>query len=283
MSDILVTVILPTYNRREFLPKALDDLKNQTYKDWRCLVINDGGESVADIVRAADDTRIELHEREHLGKPTQLNWALDQVTTKYVTYLDDDDDVYPFHLETLVNAALKSGKSLVSSRMTTTWLGPDGKAFRTDPASDSPIDYERLRYCHNTCGAAQYTILHTLDLARRAGPYDTRMKILIDYDFIKRLVALEEPYVVERVTIDHLMRPKFNADGTLASISGLWQRDPEAAGRSLLAFFEKDPSALTRLYLDAASKTRLERILASKAWKLIQALRKLRHPFRKCS
>lgn len=279
MSESKVTILLPTYNRREFLPKALEDLKKQTFREWTCLIVNDGGESVADIVAAAQDERFELHERPHLGKPAQLNWALGQVKTKFVTYADDDDEIYPIHLETLFAAAQRSEAGFACTRMKTTWVDPEGRVLSEIPASAERICFETLRYCHNACGVAQQTVFHSLELARRAGGYDESMQVLIDYDFIRRLVRLAEPVVVDTVTVNHIMRRKRAADGKLASISGLWWRDPEAAGRSLLAFFEKDPASLTRLYLDAgeglAASRRLEKITTSLAWRISAPLRKL--------
>ncbi len=284
MHDAKITVLLPTFNRREYLPRALEDLKAQTFRDWRCVVVNDGGEPVGDLVVAAADPRFELHEREHLGKAAQMNWAMGGVATKYVAYADDDDEIYANHLETLYRTAEDSGREIACTRMKTTILGPDGEVVGEQPPSSAPITFETLRYCQNRCGAAQLTTIHTKSLAERAGGYDEAMRVFIDYDFIRRMVRLEEPAVADVVTANHLLRRKRGEGGDLASISGLWWRDPEEAGRSLIRFFEKDPAALTRLYLDAgewrAAKERLEGIEKSRSWRFATSLRKLLHLLR---
>lgn len=262
MSAPVITILLPTYNRREFLPRALSDLKAQTFQDWICLVINDGGDDVADLVSAAADPRFIYHNRAHLGKSAQLNWAMGQISTKYVGYADDDDEIFPNHVEELYRAAEASGRGFSCSRMTTTVLSPEGCVVGKIPASTEPIVWENVRYCHNLCGIAQLTALHTYELVQRTGLYDEQMRILIDYDFLRRMVRLQEPAMVETVTAHHILRQKRDANGALSSISGLWWRDPTAAGQSLLRFFEKDPEALTRLYLDAGEGLRVSRKLS---------------------
>lgn len=40
----LVTIIIPTFNRAETLPKTLRSVQNQSHQNWECLVIDDGSE-----------------------------------------------------------------------------------------------------------------------------------------------------------------------------------------------------------------------------------------------
>ena len=90
-----IDVLLPTFNRRKFLPRAIECIREQTFADWRLVVVNDGGEDVADIVADAGDSRIAYFNRPHLGKAAQLNFALAQTAAPYVAYMDDDDEVFP--------------------------------------------------------------------------------------------------------------------------------------------------------------------------------------------
>ena len=39
----LVSIIIPTYNRTEFLPETLDSIINQKYLNWECIIIDDKG------------------------------------------------------------------------------------------------------------------------------------------------------------------------------------------------------------------------------------------------
>ncbi|HBD95462.1 MAG TPA: glycosyltransferase family 2 protein, partial [Spirochaetia bacterium] len=50
MNNDIVSIIVPTYNRRNFLPINLKSLLNQTYKNIEIIVVNDYGEDVSDII-----------------------------------------------------------------------------------------------------------------------------------------------------------------------------------------------------------------------------------------
>lgn len=240
-----ITVILPTFNRRDVLPRALDCLMRQTFRDWRLLVVNDGGDDVADLIAACGDSRLEYHDRPHLGKAAQLNYALGLVTSKYVAYMDDDDTVFPEHLEKLHAAAERMGADFVYSDTYETVVGADGKVISRKAGNRLDATFENIRL-FNAVNHKQ--ILHTKALSDRVGGYDKEMRILIDFDYIKRLLKVSErPFHVREVTGEHFLRVD-SETGRYSSISGLWKKDPEAAGRSLLRFFEKDPEALARLY-----------------------------------
>ena len=243
-----IDVILSTYNRRAYLPRAIDCILRQTFQDWRLLVINDGGEDVSDIIDGFNDHRIVYYNRPHAGKAAQLNFALLQVTADYIAYMDDDDDVFPEHLKKLLSAAERIGADFVYSDTYLTILDVDGSVIRRMVENEEDAPYDTIRV-FNRINHKQ--ILHTRDLGRCVGTYDESMRILIDFDFIKRLAGLARcPFHLREITGEHFLRvdPK---SGTYSSISGLWEKDPVAAGRSLLAFFEKDPAALTRLYRSA--------------------------------
>ena len=58
MTPPLITILLPTFHRRDFLPAAIRSIHDQSFANWRLLVLNDGGEDVADIVAGFGDPRI---------------------------------------------------------------------------------------------------------------------------------------------------------------------------------------------------------------------------------
>lgn len=271
-----IDVILPTYNRREFLPRAIGCVRNQTFGDWRLLVVNDGGEDVADVIDGFHDPRILYFNRPHAGKAAQLNYALGQVTAPYVSYMDDDDDVFPEHLERLLSAAERVGADFVYSDTYLTILDPDGKVVRRTVENTEDATAENIRI-HNRINHKQ--VLHAKALAARIGGYDEELRILIDFDGIKRLFnAAERPFHLREITGEHFLRME-KGTGTVSSISGLWRKDPAAAGRSLLRFFEKDPAALAALYRSVPIREQeLARLNAKLDRRLSARCRRLFHP-----
>ena len=90
-----LSVIIPTYNIERFLPKALDSVVNQTYKDLEIIIIDDNStDSTPDIIRdyAAKDERIKaiFHTKNARPGPTR-NEGLALATGEYITLMDHDD------------------------------------------------------------------------------------------------------------------------------------------------------------------------------------------------
>jgi hypothetical protein len=262
----LVTIILPTFNRRKCLPAAIRSIVAQEFRDWRLLVVNDGGEDVSDVVASFGDSRIEWHDRPHLGKAAALNYGLSLVRSRYVAYMDDDDNVYPDHLAELVALAEKENAEFVYSDTWAVYLDADGKEIRRRPENEDDVSFEDIRL-FNRINHKQ--ILHTKRLADQTGPYDERLRILIDYDYIRRLAQNCTPVHLHKITGEHFLRQSAAGEGMdSASITGLWETDPAACGRSVAALFEKDPEAIAALYREAIRFRAESRRLAATREKL---------------
>ncbi len=101
----MVSVIIPTCNRKDMLKNALKSVFSQTYQDFEIIVVNDGGEDIEDVIESFDkDSRIvSFRHKENRGVAAARNTAFKAAKGKYIAYLDDDDVYYPNHLEILIN------------------------------------------------------------------------------------------------------------------------------------------------------------------------------------
>jgi glycosyltransferase involved in cell wall biosynthesis len=126
----LVTVIVPTHNRPQWLCAALESILAQTMQDFEIIVVNDAGLDVSPWVRAIDESgriRVLRHPRNR-GLAAARNTGIKAARGKYLAYLDDDDLFYPNHLELLVDAAETSGHAVVySDGCQATYSRRDGK------------------------------------------------------------------------------------------------------------------------------------------------------------
>jgi len=106
MSSPKVSVILNTYNRHDLLPRALDSLETQTYRDFEAIVVDDHSDIPVVIDFSKYSFPIKLYRlRRNSGfhaKPK--NFGISKSKAKYICYLDDDDEFLPEHIEALVNA-----------------------------------------------------------------------------------------------------------------------------------------------------------------------------------
>lgn len=92
-----VTIILPLYNCEKYITTMMDCLKNQIFKDWNCLLIDDGStDNTKEIVKPyLEDSRFHYFYKENGGPSTARNLALDlafrDYPSDYIYFCDADD------------------------------------------------------------------------------------------------------------------------------------------------------------------------------------------------
>jgi glycosyltransferase involved in cell wall biosynthesis len=111
-----VDVILPNYNKKEYITECLNSLVRQTDRDWHCLVIDGFSEDGSwEIIQdfAARDSRFELLQLPKTGNVYQAwNFGLKKVTNPYFCILTSDDLWKPQWLEIAIQS-LKHNPSAV--------------------------------------------------------------------------------------------------------------------------------------------------------------------------
>lgn len=92
----LVSVILPTYNRFEFLKRAIDSVLIQSMKDWELIIWDDGSDdATSDYCQSLRDKRIRYFWHENRGVSFARNQAIEKSEGTYLAFLDSDDQWLP--------------------------------------------------------------------------------------------------------------------------------------------------------------------------------------------
>lgn len=95
----LFSIVLPTFNRADLLPRAVMSVLGQTFVDWELLIIDDGSSDATETVAGSfHDERIKYHRQSHGERSSARNTGVQLATGRYVCFLDDDDYFLPFHL-----------------------------------------------------------------------------------------------------------------------------------------------------------------------------------------
>jgi len=96
-----LTVLMTVYNGEAYLREAIDSILNQTYKDFKFLILDNAStDGSREIIRSYNDSRIELVPLpENIGQIAALNRGLDMIDTLYVTRMDADDISLPRRFE----------------------------------------------------------------------------------------------------------------------------------------------------------------------------------------
>ena len=95
----LVSVILPVYNREEFVARAIESVFAQTYPHWELLVVDDGSQDGTRAVVESYGSRVKLLSTNRKGAYGARNAALAQARGDFVAFIDSDDRWLPARLE----------------------------------------------------------------------------------------------------------------------------------------------------------------------------------------
>jgi glycosyltransferase involved in cell wall biosynthesis len=116
-SNPLISVLIPTYNRRNFLPLTLQSLIKQSYTNFEAIIVNDAGIDVQDIVEGFADKRFKYFvNSKNLDLAGTRNVALKNSVGDYICLLDDDDQFLPYTLEFRMYMMKKLNSEVVYTR-----------------------------------------------------------------------------------------------------------------------------------------------------------------------
>ncbi|MDA0144999.1 glycosyltransferase family 2 protein [Vibrio sp. RW] len=97
---VKVSVIIPTYNCLDYLPKAIGSVLKQTYHDVELIIIDDNSnDGTSTYLASIDDERIITIPTLGVGAPQARNLGIEKATGEYIAFLDADDFWFPEKIE----------------------------------------------------------------------------------------------------------------------------------------------------------------------------------------
>ncbi len=198
----LVSVILPVHNGERYLRQAVDSLLAQTYPTWELIAVDDGSTDVSGAILdeiAARDERARVLHQPNRKLPNALNAGFHQARGEFLTWISDDNLLYPAFLARLVDC-LQRHPDWDMAYANEDVIGEDGELLLDSPwfrGNQRPLgsphihlpgDTSELNTIdNNTIGAA---FLYRRRVLGLLGDYDPRWYGAEDYDYWMRANAL---------------------------------------------------------------------------------------------
>lgn len=116
--DFLISIVIPIYNAEKYLEQCLNSIKNQTYKNFEVIMVNDGSKDESETICkrfSEDDSRFRYFTKSNGGVSSARNLGLDNVKGDFITFIDSDDWIAEKHLELLINSIKKTNSDIVVS------------------------------------------------------------------------------------------------------------------------------------------------------------------------
>jgi|TARA_B100002003_G_scaffold225147_1_gene230982 glycosyltransferase involved in cell wall biosynthesis len=113
IDDSLVSVIIPTRNRSEYLRRAISSVIDQTYSNLECIVVDDNSsDNTYQIVKSIHDERIVFFQHnKNRGASAARNTGIKNSRGEFIAFLDDDDEWIDKKLEKQVPLLKKLSSS----------------------------------------------------------------------------------------------------------------------------------------------------------------------------
>lgn len=103
-SPPVFSIIVPVYNCAPYIRKCLDSVKNQTFKSWECICVNDGSTDASGSILdeyARNDSRFSVVHQNNQGVSVARNRGIEKACGEWVNFLDADDTVDPHMLTSI--------------------------------------------------------------------------------------------------------------------------------------------------------------------------------------
>jgi glycosyltransferase involved in cell wall biosynthesis len=194
-----VSIILPTYQRRELVTRAVRSVLAQTFEDFELIVVDDGSDDgTEERLAGIGDVRIRYQWQENRGVSAARNAGIRVARGKIVAFLDSDNRWLPHHLEVVTTALRRNPEAVLVT--TCPWMQVCGRqrVEAAEVVDALPVMLVRLGVFTHISGVA----VRQSALAE-AGGFDERLVTGENGELWLRLATVGPFCILRRKTIVH--------------------------------------------------------------------------------
>ncbi len=195
-----VTVIIPSYNRTQFLKEAIGSVLAQDFRDFELIVVDDG--STDDTLQLLDSyPEIRVVRQNHRGVSTARNAGVARASGRFVAFLDSDDLWLPGKLSAQI-AFFKTHPTALICQTEEVWIRNGIRVNRKKRHKKrSGMIFE---HCLELCCVSPSAVMMQRRLLEEVGGFDEALPACEDYDLWLRIACrfpiylISTPLVVKR-------------------------------------------------------------------------------------
>lgn len=217
----LVTVVIPTFNRRHLIEEALDSVFAQSFTDYEVVLVDDGStDGTETLVKKKYGERLRYIRQENQGISGARNTGIANASGKYVAFLDSDDKWLPQKLARQV-AYMEAHPEigLLSTKLARYELG-DKSEVEICPV-DFPKDFQMLLTGNNNVPTT--TTMVRKECFEKSGIFDRSLPVAEDWDLWLRIAEHYGLACVDEVLAEHRDHSQKTTQNLAKTYEGYWR------------------------------------------------------------
>jgi glycosyltransferase involved in cell wall biosynthesis len=233
----LVSIIVRTKDRPKLLRRALQSIADQSYRPIEVVLVNDGGCDLPEeeLRQGLGDVSLNyIRIKENKGRAYAGNVGIENAKGDYVGFLDDDDELYPEHVDVLAGYLDKSEVKVAYTDSLIVYEKYDAesqeiKSIKQELIYSQDFDYDMLifeNYIPFMC------LMFDREVLINSGGFDTRLNLYEDWDLLINIGSHYPFHHIKETTSNY----------------NQWSDELQIAQRN------RDPDFLKESYLQVVSK-----------------------------
>jgi len=184
----LITAIITTFNRAQFLEKAVKSILTQTFENFELLVLdNSSTDNTQEIVKGFNDKRIKYIKHKPIGISAARNLGVKKASGEFIAFLDDDDEWLPNKLQNQIDIFKKNKLDAALVYGGFVWINEKNKIIGKHlPALRGYILKELLSQKDYFTGSASNPMIRK-SVFKNIGYYNKNVLTGEDWEFYLRL------------------------------------------------------------------------------------------------
>jgi hypothetical protein len=203
-----VSVIMPTYNRKNVIENAINSVLNQTYNDYELIIIDDGStDNTEDLIKQKYANylkygKIKYFCQKNGGVSNARNNGLKEAEGNIITYLDSDNTWYDKYLYKIVSALSNPYINTVYTAIEVNNIYENKFYVRATP-------YDRTLLLKGNFIDLNI-FAHKKYIYDKLGGFDESLSRLVDWDLILRYTRLNPPYFINEILAKYFIDSELN-------------------------------------------------------------------------
>lgn len=195
-----ISVIIPTFNRSEFVHHALNSVLIQTYRNLEVIIVDDGSTDntevcIRKIMMREGHIPIRYVKTTRQGVASARNMGVGQSSGRWIAFLDSDDRWVPEKLSRQMEYLQENPDSRIVYTLER-WIRSGRRV--NPPAVYRKYSGDVFVHCLPVCMIGTSSVLMEKTLLKEAGEFNTEYPVCEDYDLWLRIASLHPVALIEK-------------------------------------------------------------------------------------